>query len=148
MFDIGFSELLVIGVVALIVLGPERLPKVARTAGLLFARFQRYVSEVKSEINREIQNEELKSLQTSFQEAKEAISEAQQSITKQASETEHMLKTLPESATNSLEFVEEPTAHEASPPEPTPQLELPLPGAPPAPEHASAAPPDKEPAPK
>ena len=48
MFDIGFSELVVIGIVALVVLGPERLPKVARTAGHLFGRFQRYVAGVKA----------------------------------------------------------------------------------------------------
>lgn len=63
MFDIGFSELMVIGLVALIVIGPERLPRVARTAGHLLGRLQRYVSDVKADINREIQLEELKKLQ-------------------------------------------------------------------------------------
>lgn len=60
MFDIGFSEILVIGVVALIVIGPERLPKVARTAGLLLGRLQRYVGTVKSDISREMELDELK----------------------------------------------------------------------------------------
>ena len=60
MFDIGFSELVVIGIVALLVLGPERLPKVARTTGHLLGRLQRYVSDVKSDINREMQLDELK----------------------------------------------------------------------------------------
>src|SRR5262249_15870907 len=55
MFDIGFSELLVIGVVALIVIGPERLPRVARTVGVLAGRLQRYVADVKADINREIE---------------------------------------------------------------------------------------------
>ena len=64
MFDIGFSELLVIGVVALVVICPERLPKVARTAGHLLGRMQRYVNDVKSDINREMQLEELKKLQS------------------------------------------------------------------------------------
>lgn len=63
MFDIGFSELLVIAVVALIVIGPERLPKVARTVGHLLGRLQRYVSGVKADINREMQIEDLKKLQ-------------------------------------------------------------------------------------
>ena len=63
MFDVGFSELLVIGVVALIVIGPERLPAVARTAGVLLGRLQRYVNGVKADINREIQLDELKKLQ-------------------------------------------------------------------------------------
>lgn len=63
MFDIGFSELLIIGIVALLVLGPERLPRVARTAGHLLGRLQRYVSDVKSDISREMQLDELRKLQ-------------------------------------------------------------------------------------
>jgi len=63
MFDVGLSELMVIAVVALVVIGPERLPKVARTAGLILGRLQRYVSDVKADINREIQLDELKQLQ-------------------------------------------------------------------------------------
>ncbi len=63
MFDVGLSELMVIGVVALVVIGPERLPKVARTAGLLLGRLQRYVSDVKADISREIQLDEMKKLQ-------------------------------------------------------------------------------------
>jgi sec-independent protein translocase protein TatB len=63
MFDVGFSELLVIGLVALIVIGPQRLPTVARTVGHLLGRLQRYVSDVKSDISREMQLEELKKLQ-------------------------------------------------------------------------------------
>ena len=54
MFDIGFSEIIVIAVVALIVLGPEKLPKTARTLGHLFGRLQRYVADVKADINREM----------------------------------------------------------------------------------------------
>lgn len=64
MFDIGFTELMVIALVGLIVIGPERMPKVARTVGHLLGRLQRYVSDVKSDINREMQLEELKKLQT------------------------------------------------------------------------------------
>ncbi len=63
MFDIGFSELMVIGIVALLVIGPEKLPKVARTLGHLLGRAQRYVNDVKSDINREMQLDELKKLQ-------------------------------------------------------------------------------------
>jgi len=62
-FDIGFTELMVIALVGLIVIGPERLPRVARTAGHLLGRLQRYVSDVKADIHREIQLEELKRLQ-------------------------------------------------------------------------------------
>jgi sec-independent protein translocase protein TatB len=64
MFDIGFSELFIIGIVALLVLGPERLPRVARTAGHLLGRLQRYVSDVKADISREMQLEELRKLQS------------------------------------------------------------------------------------
>ena len=60
MFDVSFSELMVIGVVALIVIGPERLPRVARTAGHLLGRLQRYVNTVKADINREMHIEDLK----------------------------------------------------------------------------------------
>ena len=63
MFDVGFSELMLIAVVALVVIGPEKLPKVARTAGHLLGRLQRYVGDVKSDINREMQLEDLKKLQ-------------------------------------------------------------------------------------
>lgn len=63
MFDVGFSELMLIAVVALLVLGPERLPKVARTAGHLLGRLQRYVNDVKADINREMQFEELRKMQ-------------------------------------------------------------------------------------
>jgi sec-independent protein translocase protein TatB len=69
MFDIGFSELVIIAVVALIVLGPERLPKAARTMGHLFGRLQRYVNEVKADINREMELEELRKLQQQVQSA-------------------------------------------------------------------------------
>jgi len=67
-FDIAFSELVVIGVVALIVIGPEKLPKVARTVGLLVGRLQRYVANVKDDISREMQLEDLKKLQQQIQE--------------------------------------------------------------------------------
>ena len=73
MFDVGFSELLVIGVVALVVIGPEKLPRVARTVGALLGRMQRYVNDVKADINREIELDELKKLQTTVQDAAASI---------------------------------------------------------------------------
>jgi sec-independent protein translocase protein TatB len=80
MFDIGASEIFVIGVVALIVIGPERLPRVAKTLGHLFGRLQRYVSEVKSDINREIELDELRKLKATMQDAARSI---EQSVTSQ-----------------------------------------------------------------
>lgn len=64
MFDFGFSEMLVIAVVALVVIGPERLPGVARTLGILLGRLQRYVGDVKGDIQREMRLDELKKLQS------------------------------------------------------------------------------------
>ena len=69
MFDVGFSELMVIAVVALIVIGPERLPRVARTMGHLFGRLQRYVNDVKADINREIELEELRKFRSTVEDA-------------------------------------------------------------------------------
>jgi sec-independent protein translocase protein TatB len=60
MIDLGVSKLALIAVVALVVVGPERLPKVARMAGNLFGRAQRYMADVKSEVNRQMEIEELK----------------------------------------------------------------------------------------
>lgn len=77
MFDVSFTELLIIGVVALVVLGPERLPKVARTVGHLLGRAQRYVSDVKSDIQREIELEELRKFKQNMD---EAASEMQTSL--------------------------------------------------------------------
>jgi len=85
MFDIGFSEIVVIGVVALIVIGPERLPKVARTLGHMFGRLQRYVNEVKADINREMELDELRKLQSQVQSAARDI---EQSVTQATREME------------------------------------------------------------
>lgn len=79
MFDIAFSELALIGVVALVVIGPERLPRVARAAGHLLGRAQRYVATVKSDINREMQLEDLKKMQAQLDEsARQMMSSASQ----------------------------------------------------------------------
>jgi sec-independent protein translocase protein TatB len=77
MFDFSFGELAVIGTVALVVLGPERLPKVARTVGEWVGKAQRYVSQVKSDINREMELAELKKLQ---EEARQAAQSVQSSL--------------------------------------------------------------------
>lgn len=96
MFDIGFSELMVIAVVALIVIGPERLPKVARTVGLLFGRMQRYVNDVKADINREMALDELRKLQSNIQDTansleqsmKQEVSAVESDLNKIASNTQ------------------------------------------------------------
>jgi sec-independent protein translocase protein TatB len=95
MFDIGFSELFVIGVVALIVIGPERLPRVARTLGHLFGRMQRYVNDVKADISREMELEELRRLQTDMQDAARSFED---SVTKEVKDTESELQTVADTA--------------------------------------------------
>ena len=85
MFDIAFSEIVVIAVVALIVIGPERLPKVARTLGHMFGRLQRYVNEVKADINREMELDELRKLKSEVQ---SAASEFESSVNKAAQEVD------------------------------------------------------------
>lgn len=89
MFDIGFTEIFVIGVVALVVIGPERLPRVAKTVGHLFGRMQRYVSEVKADINREIDLDELRKLQSTMQDTARSI---EQSVSSQVSLIETEVK--------------------------------------------------------
>jgi sec-independent protein translocase protein TatB len=67
--DFGFDKIALIGAVALIVIGPEKLPKVARTMGHLFGKAQRYVADVKAEVNRSIELDELKKMKTQFEDA-------------------------------------------------------------------------------
>jgi sec-independent protein translocase protein TatB len=69
MLDLGLTKMALIGVVALVVLGPERLPRVARTAGALFGRAQRYINDVKAEVTREIELDELRRMKTEFEKA-------------------------------------------------------------------------------
>jgi sec-independent protein translocase protein TatB len=73
MIDLGLSKLAIIGVVALVVIGPEKLPKVARMAGTLYGRAQRYLHEVKSEVSREIELDELRNLHKEVQEAAHSV---------------------------------------------------------------------------
>jgi sec-independent protein translocase protein TatB len=101
-FDVGFSELMVIAVVALIVIGPERLPRVARTMGHLFGRLQRYVNDVKADINREIELEELRKFRSTVEDAARGFESTVQS---EVSKTEGEL--------NSLAQIEDPTAPSA-----------------------------------
>ena len=134
MFDIGFSELMVIGVVALVVIGPERLPKVARTMGHLFGRLQRYVTQVKGDISREMELAELGKMKTEFESAARTF---QSEVESKAAETERDMREATESIERGL--VSEPTpadapaaitadapapAEPATPPAGSPQLEL------------------------
>ncbi len=100
MFDIGFSELMLIAVIALVVIGPERLPRVARTLGHLAGRLQRYVSDVKADINREIELDELRKMRDSMQQAasslegsvREGLNSAENEINKVTEDAAEALK--------------------------------------------------------
>ena len=85
MIDFGFDKLALIGAVALIVIGPERLPKVARTVGHLVGKAQRYVADVKAEVNRSIELEELKKMKTQFETAARDVETSVNSEVRQAS---------------------------------------------------------------
>ncbi|HYD59756.1 MAG TPA: Sec-independent protein translocase protein TatB [Noviherbaspirillum sp.] len=102
MIDLGLSKLALIGVVALVVVGPERLPKVARMAGTLFGRAQRYISDVKAEVSREIELEELRKMQKDVQ---EAASSVEQTIASNMAELETDVR---EALTNPLLEPHEP----------------------------------------
>ena len=109
MFDIGFSELMIIAVVALIVIGPERLPKVARTLGHLFGRMQRYVNDVKADISREMELDELKKLQASMQDAARSF---EQSVTREVNTAESELQKIAQQANPTLPPPDvQPAAH-------------------------------------
>lgn len=88
MIDIGLTKIALIGVVALVVIGPERLPGVARLAGTLFGRAQRYLHEVKSEVSREMELDELRKMQKEMQ---DAASEVEQSVSQSMAETERTI---------------------------------------------------------
>jgi sec-independent protein translocase protein TatB len=102
MFDIGFTELLVIGVVALIVIGPEKLPRMARTVGHLAGRLQRYVADVKADINREIELDELRKMRDSMQ---QAASNFESSVQSEVAKTESELNKTAEELNKSVEAV-------------------------------------------
>jgi sec-independent protein translocase protein TatB len=125
MFDIGFSELVVCGIVALVVIGPERLPRVARTLGVLFGRMQRYVAQVKSDINREMDMADLGNVKKEFESAARSF---QTDFTAQAAEVEREVR---DAQTAIAAGLAEPTAVAAPVPTqaqpetlPSPQMEL------------------------
>jgi len=98
---------MVIAVVGLIVIGPERLPRVARTLGLLFGRMQRYVTEIKADISREVELDELRQLQSSM---KEAAQEIEESVSKQVNFIEDEVKQAESETRKSVEEAVQPAA--------------------------------------
>jgi sec-independent protein translocase protein TatB len=103
--DLGISKMALIGAVALVVIGPEKLPRVARTIGTLLGKAQRYVSDVKAEVNRSMELEELKKMRESVE---TAARDVEQSIQTQASDFE---KSWNEATTTALPSEPEPPAY-------------------------------------
>jgi len=87
MIDFGFDKIALIGAVALIVIGPEKLPRVARTVGHLVGKAQRYVADVKAEVNRSIELEELKKMKTEFETAARDVEQTVQNVSGQIHQT-------------------------------------------------------------
>ncbi len=139
MFDIGFSELLLIGVVALVVLGPERLPKVARTVGSLLGRLNRYVSQVKQDVERDMQLDELRKtqreMQAQAQQFEIVAEETGQTIHQELSQVEKVAEAMAATDGGLALHESEPIKAEGMASEATPaqaQLELSLEPEPPA----------------
>jgi sec-independent protein translocase protein TatB len=100
MIDLGISKLALIGLVALIVIGPEKLPRVARTVGNLLGRAQRYVNEVKSEVSRQIELEELQKMKSTVESAARDI---EQTVSASAREAQQSLDETWQSAAAALD---------------------------------------------
>ena len=115
MFDIGFSELLIVGIVALVVIGPERLPRVARTLGHLFGRLQRYVSQVKSDISREVDLSELNRAKQEFEGAAQTF---RSDMEAKASDAEREIRDVQSQIDREMQ----PAAPEATAASPAPEL--------------------------
>lgn len=107
MFDVGFSELMLIGVVALVVIGPEKLPRVARTVGLLLGKAQRQIAEVKADINRELQLDEMRRLGSELGDSARSL---QASLQEQAQEFKAALQPAQDAALELKASVEQGAA--------------------------------------
>jgi sec-independent protein translocase protein TatB len=107
MFDIGFSELIVLAIVALLVIGPERLPKVARTLGVMLGRMQRYVNDVKSDIQREMELDELKKLQTTIE---DSAREIETSVSQDLAAAENDMKGVQQAVSDVVNDTQAPAA--------------------------------------
>lgn len=109
---------MVIAVVALIVIGPERLPRVARTMGHLFGRLQRYVNDVKADINREIELEELRKFKTEFEDAargvESSVNSTVSSVQTEVAKTETELNALAQGAQAAAPASPDPAAGAAA----------------------------------
>jgi sec-independent protein translocase protein TatB len=113
MLDFGFDKIALIGAVALIVIGPEKLPRVARTVGALIGKAQRYVADVKAEVNRSIELEELQKMKKQFE---TAATDIQSSVQREVSEASHAFESSWSGAATGLEAGATPMTPLAPPP--------------------------------
>jgi sec-independent protein translocase protein TatB len=123
MFDVSFSELVVIALVALVVIGPERLPKVARTAGHLWGRVQRYVNTVKNDISNDMDLEEARKMRESLTkqvgEIEQEVKSAQLTLEQQILQAQH--KPADPAAVEAPKFADQAVAEQAPKPHTPPQ---------------------------
>ena len=142
MFDISFTELMVIGMIALVVIGPERLPKVARTIGHLLGRAQRYVNDVKTDIKREMDAGDLNNIKNQFEEAastmKASLDDASKTIGNPLLEAQKAVENAGKSLQSSMVDFEgyEPPKTDSASADVAPQATLPE--APPSPAPAAS----------
>jgi len=107
MFDIGFWEVLIISVLALLVIGPERLPDVARKAGRMIGKIRRFVNSVRSDLERELRTDELEKMlnqqNEQIQELKNILNDTASTVESELKETEQLVHALPDEAEAEVE---------------------------------------------
>lgn len=100
MFDMGFTELMLIGIVGLVVIGPERLPAVARTAGKYFGRLRRFMSDVKADVESELRTDELRDIlnkqNDELQSLKKVVDDVGKDVSSSVNEVEESVADTPE----------------------------------------------------
>ena len=124
MFDMGFTEMMLIGIVALIVIGPERLPGVARTAGKYFGRLKRFMTTVKADVEQELRADELRQIladqQRELDTIKDSMNVAGKAFEKEVNDVSAAGESLAESLDETPSTSEQSSAADTAEPEPTP----------------------------
>ncbi len=119
MFDMGFTEMMLIGIVALIVIGPERLPSVARTVGKYFGRLKRFMTTVRADVEQELRADELREIlaqqQQQLNSLKDTINDTGREIEKEASAIDQEANTIAQDLSSSVEQASETSAPPADP---------------------------------
>ena len=115
MIDFGFDKIALIGAVALIVIGPEKLPRVARTVGTLMGKARRYVADVKAEVSRSIELEELQKMKSQFE---TAARDVEQTVSREVNDAQQAFGTQFQDLNNALGNVSTGTAMPYAPPPP------------------------------